>query len=162
MSRLTTLPHRLCAHLVNTSQANLAATSVPFTNSSLAVTSVLLRHGLVSNLTLGTPTHPSPSEFANPLLPKPSRRIWVTHKYRNGSPVLRRLELVSKPSSRRIVSKDELGRILVGKRAQNVAGVGLGEVLVIRVEQRRGKDIYMEGWEAWRAGHGGEIVCRAG
>jgi ribosomal protein S8 len=160
MSRLVTLPHRLCTHLINTSHASLAATSVPYSKSSLAITSVLLRHGLISNLTLGSPTNPAPKTFHD--LPVPARRLWIAHKYRNGSPVLRRMELVSKPSSRRFVSKDELGRILVGKRAQNVAGVGMGEVLVIRVEESKTRDTYMEGWEAWRAGHGGEIVCRAG
>ena len=43
----------------------------------------------------------------------------------------------------------------------------MGEILVVRVQRdkaagRQGVDTYMEGWEAWRAGLGGEIVCRAG
>lgn len=163
-ARLPTLPHRLCAHLVNTSHSSLASTSLPYSTSSLAITSVLLRHGLISNLTLGNPTHPAPTEFAN--LPAPSKRIWVGLKYRNGSPVLKRLNLVSKPSQRRIVNNKELGAILAGKRAQNVAGAGLGEVFVVRVLDREGRQIkgqetFMEGWEAWRAGFGGELVCRA-
>lgn len=161
MSSLPTLPHRLCSHLVNTSRAALASTSIPYSASSLAITSVLLRHGLISNLTLGTPTHPSPVDFRDTATP--SKRIWIGLKYRNGSPVLRRLNLVSKPSQRRSVTNEELGRILVGKRALNVAGVGLGEVLVLRVDDNtRRKGSYVEGWEAWRAGLGGEIVCRAG
>jgi ribosomal protein S8 len=164
-ARLPTLPHRLCAHLVNTSQSSLASTSLPYSNSSLAITSVLLRHGLISNLTLGTPTHPSPTEFHK--LPEPSKRIWVGLKYRNGTPVLKKLNLVSKPSQRRIVSNKELGAILAGKRALNVAGAGLGEVFVVRVLDKdgrhvKGMDTFMEGWEAWRAGLGGELVCRAG
>jgi ribosomal protein S8 len=163
-TRLPTLPHRLCAHLVNTSQSALASTSLPYSTSSLAITSVLLRHGLISNLTLGTPTQASPSEFHS--LPEPSKRIWVGLKYRNGTPVLKRLSLVSKPSQRRIVSNKELGAILAGKRALNVAGAGLGEVFVVRVLDRegrhvKGQDTFMEGWEAWRAGLGGELVCRA-
>lgn len=164
-TRLPTLPHRLCAHLVNTSHSALASTSLPYSNSSLAITSVLLRHGLISNLTLGTPTHASPAEFSN--LPEPSKRIWVGLKYRHGAPVLKRMNLVSKPSQRRIVDNKELGRILAGKRAQNVQGAGLGEVFVVRVlgndgRQVKGQETFMEGWEAWRAGMGGELVCRAG
>lgn len=164
-TRLPTLPHRLCAHLVNTSHSALASTSLPYSNSSLAITSVLLRHGLISNLTLGTPTHASPAEF--PSLPEPSKRIWVGLKYRHGAPVLKRMNLVSKPSQRRIVDNKELGRILAGKRAQNVQGAGLGEVFVVRVldkdgRQVKGQETFMEGWEAWRAGLGGELVCRAG
>jgi ribosomal protein S8 len=77
------------------------------------------------------------------------------------------MNLVSKPSVRIHVTRDELGRILSGKRAKNVAGVGMGEVLIVNVPKdaaagRTGRDTYMEGWEAWRAGLGGEIVCRAG
>jgi hypothetical protein len=77
------------------------------------------------------------------------------------------MNLVSKPSVRIKVDHGELGRILSGKRAKNVAGMGLGEVLVVRVPEdkatgRKGTELYMEGWEAWRAGLGGEIVCRVG
>jgi len=81
--------------------------------------------------------------------------------------VLRKLNLVSLPSVRKMVTREELGRILVGKRANNIGGAGLGEVLIVRVDGERGakgarQDTFMEGWEAWRAGLGGEIVCRAG
>jgi ribosomal protein S8 len=77
------------------------------------------------------------------------------------------MNLVSKPSVRIHVTRDELGRLLSGKRAKNVAGVGMGEVMIINVPKdaaagRTGRDTYMEGWEAWRAGLGGEVVCRAG
>ncbi|GFZ42901.1 hypothetical protein JCM24511_00619 [Saitozyma sp. JCM 24511] len=160
-----TLPINLCSHLINTSRASLARTSLPYTQSSLAITSLLLRHGFISSLTLGTPTHPSPIDFAS--LPPPAKRLWVGLKHRNGQPVLRHMNLVSKPSVRIHVTRDELGRLLSGKRAKNVGGVGMGEVLIINVPKdasagRTGRDTYMEGWEAWRAGLGGEIVCRAG
>ncbi|KAK4685192.1 hypothetical protein P7C73_g4970, partial [Tremellales sp. Uapishka_1] len=160
---LTNPPHRLCSQLLTTSRASLASTSIPYSNSSLAITSILLRAGLVSNLTLGTPTHPSPTEFI--ALPPPAKRIWVGLKHRNGHPVLRQIGLVSKPSLRVMVTKEELGRLLTGKRARNVQGVGMGEILVIKVPRekdgRTGMETYLEGWEAWRAGLGGEVVCRA-
>lgn len=157
-------PHRLCSHLINTSRAALARTSVPYTNSALGITSILMRHGLVSNISLGSPSYPAPAEF--PSLPRSDQRIWVGLKHRQGQPVLRYLELVSKPSLRKVVTRAELGRLLVGKRARNISGVGTGEILVVKVEADpalgiKGVEQYMEGWEAYRAGYGGEVICRA-
>ncbi|WOO79775.1 37S ribosomal protein S8, mitochondrial [Vanrija pseudolonga] len=160
----TTPPHRLISHLKNTSRAALARTSVPYSNAAVGVTSALLRHGLISNIAKGTPTHPAPAEFA--ALPKPAQRLWVGLKTRNGLPVMRHLDLVSKSSLRATVDKDELGRLLMGKRARNIAGAGTAEIFVIKVASdssigRTGADVYMEGWEAYRAGLGGEVICRA-
>lgn len=66
---------------------------------------------------------------------------------------------MSKPSVRVNVSRDELGQILHGKRAKNVPGIGMGEIMVIRTSEEHKED-YMEGWEAFRAGRGGEVICR--
>ncbi|WVQ94354.1 hypothetical protein IAU59_001433 [Kwoniella sp. CBS 9459] len=159
------LPANLCAHLQNTSRGFHARTSVPFSTSSLAISSILLRSGLISNVSLGSTAGPDPTSFNT--LPLPARKLWIGLKHRNGQPVLRRMGLVSKPSFRVLVNRDELGRLLVGKRARNVAGVGIGEVLIVRTEEdrqngRTGVDRYMEGWEAWRAGLGGEVICRVG
>ena len=84
-------------------------------------------------MTLGTPAAPEPQAFEG--LPPASRRLWVTLKHRQGQPVLRRMELVSKGSKRVVVTRDELGRLLTGRRARNVAGVGMGEILVSRGEE---------------------------
>lgn len=153
----TTPPANLITQLLTSSRASLARTSLPYTPSALSITSILLRQGLISSLTLGSTAAPDPTRFES--LPLPERRLWVSFKHRQGQPVLRRLSLVSKGSRRVHVTKDELGRLLTGRRAQNVAGVGLGEVFVIRTED--GGE-YLEGWEAWRKGLGGEVVCRAG
>lgn len=157
------LPHRLCSHLQNVSKAAIATTPLPYTISNLAISTILLRHGLISNLTLGGPRTPDPSTFHQ--LGRQDRRLWVDMKYRNGLPVLQRMHLISKPSFRVHVTRDELGRILRGKRARNVGGVGMGEILVVKTEDnaeraRIGKDTYMDGWEAWRAGLGGELIVR--
>ena len=48
---------------------------------------------------------------------------------------MRRMESVSKGSKRVVVTRDELGRLLTGRRARNVAGVGMGEILVSRGEE---------------------------
>lgn len=157
-------PHRICSHLMNTSRAALARTSLPYSNAALGITGILARHGLISSITLGTPTQPDPTAF--PTLPKPAQRIWVNLKQRNGQPVLNRINVVSKGSLRKTVSREELHRLLRGRRARNVGGTGVGEILVVKVPVdpslgRKGMNTYMEGWEAWRAGLGGEVVCRA-
>ncbi|GHJ88075.1 hypothetical protein NliqN6_4477 [Naganishia liquefaciens] len=153
-------PANLITQLLTSSRASLARTSLPYTSLALSLTSVLLRHGLVSSVTLGTPAAPEPQAFEG--LPPASRRLWVTLKHREGQPVLRRMELVSKGSKRVVVTRDELGRLLTGRRAKNVAGVGMGEILVIRDDQGKGEEQVLEGWEAWRRGKGGEVVCRVG
>ncbi|ORX36450.1 ribosomal protein S8 [Kockovaella imperatae] len=147
------LPQNLCTHLQNVSRSTLARTSVPYTQSSLTICAILLRHGLISNMTLGDPTAADPTNFRR--LSPPQKRIWLGLKYRNGIPVLRNMSLISKPSKRIYATKDELGRILTGRRAVNVAGVGIGEILVVKTP-----DTLMEGWEAWRAGLGGELILR--
>jgi ribosomal protein S8 len=157
-------PHRICSHLANTSRASLARASLPYSNAAVGITGTLLRHGLVSNLTLGTPSEPNPAAF--PTTPKPAQRLWVELKHRNGEPVLRRINLVSKASLRKFVDNKELGRILRGSRARNVQGVGTGEIIVLKVAadsavDRKGAATYMEGWEAFQKGLGGEVVCRA-
>jgi len=76
------------------------------------------------------------------------------------------MNVVSKGSFRVNVDHGELGRILTGRRAKNVAGVSMGEILVVKTpvdlkRGRTGRDTYMDGWEAWRSGLGGELVVRA-
>lgn len=161
--RLTTIPHKLCSHLQNISNGAIARTPLPYTTSNLAISTILLRHGFISNMTLGGPSAPDPAIFhsATPL----QRRIWLDMKYRNGLPVLRRINVISKPSFRVHVTRDELGRILHGKRAKNIGGVGMGEILILKTDPdpirgRVGKDTYMDGWQAWRAGLGGELLIR--
>ena len=150
-------PANLITQLLVCSKNQLARTSLPYTKTAMAITSILLRHGLLTSLTLGSPTTPNPQLFD--ALPVSSKRLWVDFKHRDGIPVLRSMKLVSKSSKRVMVDRDELGRILTGRRAKGVPGVGLGELLIIRSTAEK---TYHEGWEAWRAGKGGEIVCRVG
>ena len=159
-----TLPHRLCSHLSNVAKGSIARTAVPYTTSNLAISTILLRHGLISNVTLGDARQADPAAFQN--LTVDQRRLWLEMKYRNGLPVLRQLDLISKPSFHIVVTRDELGRILRGKRARNIGGVGMGEILIVKTpddkgKARTGRDAYMDGWEAWRAGLGGELILRA-
>jgi ribosomal protein S8 len=159
---LSTTPHKMCSQIRNASHLMLHHTKLPYTGYSLAITSILLRHGLLSSVTLGDHTRPDPTVFNETELK--NRKIWVNLKYRGGDAVIRRLDLISKPSQRVFVTKKELGLILTGRRAKNVSGLGIGEILVVKTDPtatRRGRDVWMDGWEAWRTGLGGEIVCRA-
>ena len=75
------------------------------------------------------------------------------------------MSVVSKGSFRVDVDNAELGRILTGRRAKSVAGVSMGEILIVRTPPnakigRKGRDTIMDGWEAWRAGLGGELLVR--
>lgn len=159
------VPHHLLSHLKNTSASQIAHTPFAFSRANLGITSILLRHGLISNITLGDQFRADPALFRN-LAPK-DRRIWITMKYRAGLPVLRELSVVSRGSQRVNVDRDELGRMLMGCRAKGITGVGMGEILVLRVPYRPNsifrhhQDKFMDGWEAWRSGSGGEIVARA-
>lgn len=161
---MPTPPHRILTHIRNTARAALGSTSLPYSNAALGISAVLLRHGLLTNVSLGGPTHPAPADF--PKLPVPARRLWIGHKYRAGQPVLRHIDLISKPSVRRGANHEQLGLLLQGKRVNNVPGVGTGEILIVKVPKdgsmgRKGVDMYMEGWEAYTAGLGGELIARA-
>lgn len=161
-----TVPHYLLSNLKTTSAAQIAQSPFPFSKANLAITSILLRHGLVSSVSLGDPFRPDPSSFAK--LAARDRKIWVQLKYRAGLPVLRELGVVSRGSQRINVNHRELGRMLMGCRAKSIPGVGMGEILIVRVSGHKespifsnSKDRIMDGWEAWRKGLSGEIIARA-
>jgi ribosomal protein S8 len=161
---LDTVPHKVVSQLSNASKIMLAQTRLPYTQHCLAITSILLRHGLISNITLGTTAKADPVGVND--LTYSQRRIWVSLKYRGGQPVMRGLDLISTPSQRIFMTRTELGLVLTGKRAKNVPGLGIGEILIVRTEEDRsvgryGGKVFKDGWEAWRAGLGGEIVLRA-
>jgi ribosomal protein S8 len=86
------LPHDLCARVQNA----LHHISVTHTTQNLAILSILLRAGLISNITRGTVHEPSPEAFAT--AGEALRRIWAELKYRNDRPVLSDMELVRKSS----------------------------------------------------------------
>jgi ribosomal protein S8 len=149
---------------MNTAKRHHFSTPVPFSKQSLGISTVLLRHGLISNVTLGDSAAPRPEAFN--ALPIPQKRIWLFHKYRGGLPVLRQCSLISKGGRRVFMTHPELGNILVGKRIKSVPGAGMGEILVVKTPEdkakgRSGITQYLDGWEAWRLGIGGEVVLRA-
>lgn len=56
------------------------------------------------------------------------------------------------------MDKDELARLLRGRRVKGVKGVGLGEMVIVRSSDER----YLEGRDAVRQEVGGEVLVRVG
>lgn len=77
-----------------------------------------------------------------------------TLKYRNAQPVIRRAEILSKPSRHVYYTSKELRAVLTGGRVHSRPGLGMGDVLIIRTLENR----YLEGWEAVAEGVGGEAI----
>ncbi|KAG9000287.1 hypothetical protein FRB90_011864 [Tulasnella sp. 427] len=151
------LPYDLMARLQNGFMARLKRLPVPHTTQNLAVLSILLRNGFVSNVTRGTITDADPNKWQE--ASEPHRRIWVDLKYRDDLPVLSKAEVVSKPSKRIHMSPDDVRRICSGQMANFVKPLGMGEVAVLRLGG--GNQVrWLEAREALEKGVGGEILCR--
>lgn len=150
------LPHDLCARLQNGFRARLRQLPIPHTTQNLAIATILLRHGFLSNITRGTVTAPDPEEFLSAKLK--NQRIWLDLKYRDELPVLSAAQVVSKPSKRVMLSPDDVRRICSGQMANFVKPLGMGEVAVLKDLKEAGR--WYEAREALQKGIGGEILCR--
>ncbi|KAF9237015.1 ribosomal protein S8 [Melanogaster broomeanus] len=151
------LPHDLCARVQNAFRARLRHIAVPHTTQNLAILSILLRTGFLSNLTRGTITSPSPADFHG--VGEPQRRIWAELKYRDDRPVLSNMSLVSMPSRRVFMNAGEIRGICSGRRAQMIKPLGLGEIAVVKTRSKEHE--WLEAREALMLGLDGEVVCRA-
>jgi ribosomal protein S8 len=149
------LPHELCTHLRNGSRAGLRHLCLHNTNQNLAILSILLRHGFITSLTLGTEHERSPSAFQD--APVTQKRIWAEMKYRDNRSVLGDIQLVSKPSRKLVFSPVELRLLVSGRRSKMIKGMNLGEIAVVDTPEAG----FLEGREATRLGLGGEVIARA-
>lgn len=152
------LPYDLCARVQNAFRSRQLRVCVDHTKQNLGILSILLRAGFISNVTRGTPAEPSPEAFLAETN-EARRRIWAELKYRDDRPVLTDMELISKPSKRIFLDINEIRRICSGRRAQQVKPLGMGEVAVIRTENKEHE--WLEAREALRLGLEGEAICRA-
>ena len=151
------LPYDLCARLQNAFRARHQKIAVDHNTQNLGILSILLRAGFISNITRGTLTAPSPAEFNT--AGESQRRIWADLKYRDDQPVLRNMELVSKPSKRVHMDLSEIRLICSGRRAQQVKPLGMGEIAVVRTKDKEHE--WLEAREALQLKLAGEVVCRA-
>ncbi|PWZ00380.1 ribosomal protein S8 [Testicularia cyperi] len=144
-----------CTILQNASRARLRSIPIASTKDNLSMLSILLQHGFIHNVTRGTLTGPAPTAY--PSAPVASRRLWVDLKFRpDDRPVLEAMNLVSKPSRRLAMDKDELVRFATGRRAKFVKPLEMGEIALVDC----GKDGWWEVRDAIRRGLGGEVVAR--
>ena len=94
--------------------------------------------------TVNVPTNPA------------QRRLWLGLKYWNNEPVLRHMQLVSKPTRRIWVDSDELGLITRSRRAGYVQGLTRpGECMFVTTD--RG---VLEARECVHRRVGGMVLCR--
>ncbi|KAG8896505.1 hypothetical protein FRB99_008859 [Tulasnella sp. 403] len=151
------LPYDLCARLQNGFRARLRQLPVPHTTQNLAILSILLRHGFISNVTRGTVNAADPNQWHD--APERHRRIWIDLKYRDELPVLSHAEVISKPSKRIQMAVPDIRRLCSGKKAQFVKPLGMGEVAVVRHGIGSGVR-WLEAREALKLGLDGEVLCR--
>lgn len=150
------LAHDLCAMIQNGARARIRSVPLPFTQRSLNLSSVLLKHGFLYNVTLGTNDGPSPASWR--LAPDATRKIWLDIKYTSDqSPVLRQLNVVSKPSKRIHVDEKDLLLLCTGRRAAFVQPFRTGEIGIVDA----GKHGWCEAREAIERKWKGELVARA-
>jgi len=150
------LPHDLCSRLQNGFRARLRRIAVPHTVQNLAILTILLREGFITNITRGTSSAPDPSEWHTAT--EPHRRIWADLKYRDDRPVLSQMDLISKPSKKIFMDPGEIQAICSGRRANFVKPLGMGEIAIVRTRQKEHE--WVEAREALRLQLGGEVVCR--
>ncbi|TFK41580.1 ribosomal protein S8, partial [Crucibulum laeve] len=128
------LPHDLCARVQNAFRARHHRIAVDHNTQNLGILNILLRAGFISAVTRGTIEAPSPADFTK--VGEAQRRIWADLKYRDDQPVLRNMELVSKPSKRVIMDVSEIRLLCSGRRAQTIKPLGMGEVAVVRTKDK--------------------------
>ncbi|GAK66207.1 ribosomal protein S8 [Moesziomyces antarcticus] len=120
----------LCTILQNASRARLRSIPLASTKDNLSILSILLQHGFIHNVVRGTQTGPSPTSYtaASPA----ARRLWVDLKFRpDDRPVLEKMNVVSKPSRKLTMDKDELLRLATGRRAKFVKPLDMGEIGIV-------------------------------
>ena len=152
--------HNVLTTLQNGARARIRSIPLPYTKASLGLSSILLNHGFIHNVTRGTLQGPSPAQFLSASVA--SRRLWVDVKYAiDDRPILSHASAVSKPSRRIFLDSRELLRLITGRRAQFVSPLQVGEIAIVRCRSPEGEE-WLEARDAVGKGLGGEVVARIG
>ncbi|KAK9473706.1 mitochondrial 37S ribosomal protein uS8m [Dipodascopsis tothii] len=146
----------VCSHLQNVSAARLPVTSIPSTKLHLQVALGLYRQGFISSVSRGSTTGPDETYVATTPENVATRRLWLGLKYHNMQPVLKKMELISKPSRRVWFNCSDLEKLVSGRDANFVKQLLPGEVMFLRTD----KGLF-EIREAVEKRIGGELLCRA-
>ncbi|KAJ2747419.1 hypothetical protein GGI20_000558 [Coemansia sp. BCRC 34301] len=147
----------ICARVQNGFRARLGRIAVPETKLNLSVSRVLYNQGFVSSVTRGTHLGPDASYTPTTNLNVAERRLWLSLKYYQDQPVLRKMNCISKPSRRITCSANQLKLLASGQPWNIVKGVIPGEIMIVSTT-RGVVDIQ----EAVELGLGGTLLARAG
>lgn len=148
--------HYVASHLQNASRARSSITSIPLSKMNLSIALGLYRQGFLSSVQRGSLT--GPDEVYTPTTPSnvSSRRIWLGLKYRDASPVLSNMHVISKPSRKVWMSVPELQAMVEGRKGREmIKGLVPGEICFIGTD--RG---IMEIRDAIKRKIGGEVLVR--
>ncbi|KAI8324049.1 30S ribosomal protein S8 [Martensiomyces pterosporus] len=148
--------HDICARVQNGFRARLGRIAVPETKLNLAVSRVLYNQGFVSSVTRGTHVGPDAEYTPTTNLNVAERRLWLSLKYYQDQPVLRKMNCISKPSRRISCNSNQLQMLASGQSWSIVKGIIPGEIMV--VSTTRG---VMEIQDAVKTGLGGTLLARA-
>jgi small subunit ribosomal protein S8 len=161
-----TLVHlaNLCSHLQNASKGRLGLTSAPWNTSNLNLLLSLQRTGFLSFVTRGGAVPPDPSTLST-YVPEPlttanvaRQRLWVGLKYSNGAPVLKSMNVVSRPTRPIVAKLGDIERLSRGWDAGGrlmQRGLNMGECMYVSTPKG-----VMEIREAAERKMGGVLLCR--
>lgn len=151
---LVTLAHT-CAHLQNCSRVRLSLTSIPYSKLQLQFAYNLYKQGFISSLQRGSTRGPDKNFVEVTPDNISTRRLWLGLKYRENQPILKKCQLISKPSLRINLDNSDLKRLCSGISVRNVKPLQPGELILVR-----NRDTVMEINEAVQKKLGGEVLCR--
>ncbi|KAJ2543162.1 hypothetical protein EV175_005999 [Coemansia sp. RSA 1933] len=121
----------ICARVQNGFRARLGRIAVPETKLNLAVSRVLYNQGFVSSVTRGTHLGLDDTYVPTTNFNVAERRLWLSLKYYQDSPVLRKMSCISKPSRRITCTANQLQTIASGRPWSIVKGVVPGEIIIV-------------------------------
>ncbi|CEG70492.1 hypothetical protein CU097_011089 [Rhizopus azygosporus] len=148
--------HDVCARIQNGFRAKLQTIAIPETKMNLAISNILYKEGFIASVSRGN--HLGPDQNYTPTTNEnvATRRLWLTLKYKENSPVLSQLAVISKPSQKVYFTVNDLKNLANGRRAQFIKPLQPGEVAIINTN--RG---VLELQDAIEKNVGGELICRA-
>ncbi|KAI9505000.1 hypothetical protein GGI25_000483 [Coemansia spiralis] len=146
----------ICARVQNGFRARLGRIAVPETKLNLSVSRVLYNQGFVLSVTRGTHIGPDATYTPTTNLNIAERRLWLTLKYYQDSPVLRKMNCISKPSRRIDCTASQLRTLAAGKSWGIVKGIIPGEIMIVSTTKG-----IMEVQDAVKNGLGGVLLARA-
>ncbi|KAJ1668231.1 hypothetical protein IW140_000465 [Coemansia sp. RSA 1813] len=147
----------ICARVQNGFRARLGRIAVPETKLNLAVSRVLYNQGFVSSVTRGTHLGFDTTYVPTTNLNVAERRLWLSLKYYQDDPVLRRMSCISKPSRRIACTANQLQTLASGKSWSIVKGIVPGEIIIVSTTKG-----VLEIQDAVKDGLGGVLLARAG